>query len=65
MFQLHFGLGVAKKIERIEISWPSGLVEYFEGAQLELVGTNRLVHITEGVAVLTNVAPKTLSGGAG
>jgi len=31
-FRLHFGLGELEKAERIEVAWPSGLVEVFPGA---------------------------------
>jgi enediyne biosynthesis protein E4 len=30
-FRLHFGLGPATKVEVLEIRWPSGAVEKFEG----------------------------------
>jgi hypothetical protein len=29
--RLHFGLGSAKKIDHVEIRWPSGVVETFDG----------------------------------
>ncbi|RMH15731.1 MAG: CRTAC1 family protein [Acidobacteria bacterium] len=33
-FPLHFGLGAARRLERLEIAWPSGLVEGLEGDAL-------------------------------
>lgn len=39
----HFGLGNASTIERIEIQWPSGVVD-----QMTNVSTNQIMTITEG-----------------
>ena len=52
----HFGLGQAKAIERVEVHWPSGLVETF------VPGENRLevdtIHtLTEGTGVKVNGVP--------
>jgi hypothetical protein len=33
--RLHFGLGKAKKVDRIEVRWPSGLVQEFQGLAAE------------------------------
>jgi hypothetical protein len=41
--RLHFGLGGAKKIDRISVRWPSGASEDFTGADV-----NSLVVLTEG-----------------
>ena len=32
---LHFGLGDAKKIDRIEIRWPSGQVQTLDGPEID------------------------------
>lgn len=41
-YRLHFGLGDAARIDRIEIRWPSGTVQTLEGQS-----PNRLITITE------------------
>jgi hypothetical protein len=41
--RLHFGLGTASKIERVEIDWPSGLKESFS-----VPFVDRIVTLTEG-----------------
>jgi hypothetical protein len=41
-FRIHFGVGDASRIERIEIRWPSGKTQMFEGAEV-----NQLMTITE------------------
>jgi hypothetical protein len=49
MLPVHFGVGGANEIEALEITWPSGLMQRLEGAELKaLVGVNRLVRIEEG-----------------
>ncbi len=40
--RLHFGLGDAARIERIEIRWPSGKVHTLEGQR-----PNQLITVTE------------------
>ncbi len=44
--RLHFGLGTAGKIEKLEIRWPSGLKE-----TVNVPGVNRIVTIAEGKGV--------------
>ena len=44
--RLHFGLGTAKKVDRIEIVWPSGQKDTVEN---EAVG--RILTITEGKGI--------------
>ena len=39
----HFGLGTVRKIEWIEIRWPSGLTETFENPKVDTI-----LKITEG-----------------
>jgi hypothetical protein len=43
----HFGLGEAKKADRIEVRWPSGLVE-----RLDSVEANQFVTIREGQGIV-------------
>jgi len=42
-FRLHFGIGDASKVDRIEVSWPSGREEFFQD-----VTANRTVILEEG-----------------
>jgi hypothetical protein len=46
-FRLHFGLGKAAKVDRLEIRWPSGLID-----KLENVQANQIVTIKEGAGAL-------------
>jgi hypothetical protein len=46
-FRLHFGLGRAKQVDRLEIRWPSGLVERFESVE-----ANQLVYVQEGRGIV-------------
>lgn len=49
MLPVHFGLGGADRIEAVEISWPSGLVQRIEGESLiTALGVNRMVRVEEG-----------------
>jgi len=32
--RLHFGLGAARKIDHVEIRWPSGAVEMLDGLEV-------------------------------
>jgi enediyne biosynthesis protein E4 len=41
--RLHFGLGAASKIDRVEIDWPSGLKEWFSVPEVD-----RILTLTEG-----------------
>jgi enediyne biosynthesis protein E4 len=45
-FRLHFGLANAEKADRVEVRWPSGMVQKFEP-----VPANRVVTITEGIGM--------------
>jgi hypothetical protein len=40
---LHFGLGAATKVDKLEIHWPDGSVETFDVPAID-----RVVTITEG-----------------
>lgn len=49
----HFGLGVAGQVDRLDISWPSGLVETYSGLSagrrvLKEGGGSELAHLTPG-----------------
>jgi hypothetical protein len=44
--RLHFGLGLAAKVDSIEIDWPSGLKESFSAPSVD-----RMVKLTEGTGV--------------
>jgi len=44
--RVHFGLGVATKIESIEIRWPNGKSESFGGLKTDAINT-----LTEGTGV--------------
>ena len=46
-FRLHFGLGPATKIDRLEIRWPSGLLE-----NLENIPANQTLFIKEGMGIV-------------
>ncbi|MGH9649437.1 MAG: CRTAC1 family protein, partial [Terriglobales bacterium] len=45
--RLHFGLGPAAKVDKLEIRWPSGLRE-----TVSLAGVDRIVTVVEGKGVL-------------
>jgi hypothetical protein len=45
--RLHFGLGPAKKADRLEIRWPSGATQSFRD-----VAANRIWHIKEGGSIV-------------
>lgn len=44
--RLHFGIGVHKRIDRIEVRWPSGIVDIIRDAT-----PNQIITITEGAHV--------------
>jgi hypothetical protein len=44
----HFGLGSAKKIDSIEIYWPSGLKQILDVTTLNRAGLDRIVTVQEG-----------------
>jgi hypothetical protein len=45
--RIHFGLGAAEKIDRIEIHWPSGLKQ-----ELAVPGVDRIFTVTEGKGIV-------------
>lgn len=56
MLPVHFGLGDATAIEAVEISWPSGLVQRFTGAQTD-GWLNGQVRVEEGAPDAVVVTP--------
>jgi hypothetical protein len=44
--RLHFGLGTASKVDKLEIHWPSGAVE-----QIPIPGVDRIITVIEGRGV--------------
>jgi hypothetical protein len=50
--RVHFGLGSAAKVESIEVRWPNGLVEHFDGLPGDAVHT-----LKEGAGTAVNSQP--------
>jgi hypothetical protein len=46
-FRLHFGLGSATKVDRIDLTWPSGVKETFPN-----LPANRLIVVQETKGIL-------------
>ena len=56
MLPVHFGIGNATMIEAVEITWPSGLVQKFDGAQTrEWLNSN--IDIKESIPQAIGVRP--------
>jgi hypothetical protein len=56
MLTLHFGLGDAAKVDSVEIQWPSGTSQRFDGAQFSpFIGG--VVQVEEGNTNLVHLAP--------
>ncbi len=53
--RVHFGLAQSDRIERVEVSWPSGLHQNFENVE-----TNRIYRAVEGKSKLELLAAKDL-----
>lgn len=49
---VHFGLGTAAKVDRLTVTWPSGLVQEFSGVQVD-----RRILIREGNAQVAALGP--------
>jgi hypothetical protein len=49
--RLHFGVGSASRVDRVEVRWPSGLVQTFSSEQAAAL-LNKLTHIREGEGVV-------------
>jgi hypothetical protein len=47
--RVHFGLGTATSLEKVEIHWPSGTVE-----KLKLPAIDRIVAVEEGKGVVNS-----------
>jgi enediyne biosynthesis protein E4 len=47
--RVHFGLGKAERVDRVEIRWPSTYVQEFRG-----LAVNRFYSVTEGAAAPAN-----------
>ena len=61
--RVHFGLGPAKKVDAIEIDWPSGLKQMLEVTALNRDGLDRIVTVQEGQEIMSDTkthAPSTL-----
>lgn len=56
MLPIHFGLGNASGVDSVEINWPSGLTQKFDGAQLNPF-IDRMVRIEEGNKRLAEITP--------
>jgi hypothetical protein len=50
--RVHFGLGVRKAIEFLEITWPSGAVE-----KLDKVAVNQIITVKEGEGIVPRSFP--------
>jgi hypothetical protein len=57
--RLHFGLGSAKKIDRVEIRWPSGQTE-----TLTDLAPNQFYSVLEGSGIVPASRIRPASGGA-
>jgi enediyne biosynthesis protein E4 len=51
--RVHFGLGLAAKIDGVEVRWPNGLVEHFDN-----LGVDAIHVIKEGSGVASGTGPK-------
>ena len=51
--RLHFGLGAARSIDRVEIRWPAGQVDHFEN-----VTADKMYRLAEGARSLNQIAGK-------
>jgi len=44
--RIHFGLGSAKRVDQVEVSWPSGRLDFFKNLQ-----ANQITTIREGAGI--------------
>ena len=51
--RVHFGLGVATKIDSVTVRWPSGMVETFENLSVDTIHT-----VKEGSGIAPGPDPK-------
>jgi hypothetical protein len=56
MLPVHFGVGNATRIEAVEVTWPSGLIQKFDGTQTG-EWLNSYVDIKEGIPQAISVRP--------
>ena len=57
MLPLHFGLGKAEQVNRIEIRWPSGRVQHLDGEKITALTKGSLrMRIEEGSDSLQEIA---------
>ena len=63
MLPVHFGVGTASRIEAVEITWPSGLVQKFDGAQSR-EWLNNYVDIKESIPQAISVRPYAMAPNA-
>ena len=47
-YPVHFGLGRAAALHALEVTWPSGETLRLTGAELEALGSNRVLRVEEG-----------------
>jgi hypothetical protein len=52
--RVHFGLGAATKVDSVQVRWPSGLVEKFDGLTVDAIHT-----LKEGSGTAVNPPPST------
>ena len=45
--RVHFGLEDAPEVERLEIRWPSGVIDVLEG-----IGANQMITVREGIGIV-------------
>ena len=63
MLPVHFGVGSASRIEAVEISWPSGLVQKFDSTQTA-EWLNSYVDIKERIPQASSVRPYAITPNA-
>jgi enediyne biosynthesis protein E4 len=54
--RIHFGLGQRSKIDRLEITWPSGQVD-----RVDQIPCDQIITVKEGVGIVPRVFPKVVT----